>query len=158
MKQQCYIGFIYLSWVIYIGGLAFFVIQGHYLFAVFWLIWLPVVQWAYIRGFPRISQYLGYGRVDDQHAGTVDRAPVKISLYTALGCPFCPLVEKRLESLQKQMGFELEKVDVTLRPELLSQKGIRAVPVIEMGDQYLTGHATTKQLADFILHWTTTRS
>lgn len=150
MKQQCPMLFIYLSWAIYLGGLAFFALRGDYFFTLFWLIWLPIVQWAYIRGFPRISRYLGYGRVDDEQAEKVSPVPVKVILYTALGCPFCPLIEQRLKALQKEMGFTLEKVDVTLRPDLLTRKGIRAVPVVEVGNQRLIGNATTNQLADLI--------
>jgi len=151
MKQQCPIAFIYLSWAIYIGGLAFMVLRGDYFFTLFWLVWLPLVMWGYIRGFPTISRYIGYGRVDDEQAETVSRAPVKVTLYTALGCPFCPLVEQRLKALQEKMGFNLEQVDVTLRADLLIGQGIRAVPVVEVGEQRLIGHATTKQLAALIL-------
>ncbi len=151
MKQQCYLAFIYLSWAIYIGGLAFLVATGRYPMALIWLIGVPLVQWVYIRGFPRISRYMGYGKVDDTQARPVGRAPVKVTLYTALGCPFCPLMEQRLEALQQEMGFSLEKVDVTLKPELLISKGIRAVPVVEVGERHLTGHATSDQLAALIL-------
>jgi glutaredoxin len=151
MKQQCYMAWIYLSWAIYLGGLAYFILRGDYLFALFWLVWLPIVQWAYIRGFPKISRFLGYGRVDDEKAETLSPVPVKVTLYTALGCPFCPLVGQRLEALQNEMGFNLEKVDVTLRTDLLTGKGLRAVPVVEVGKQRLIGHATSNQLAALIL-------
>jgi glutaredoxin len=143
--------FIYLSWAIYLGGLGFFASRGDVLFAVLWLFWLPIVQWAYIRVFPRVSRYLGYGRVDDQQAEAAGHAPIKVTLYTALGCPFCPIVEKRLEALRKEMGFTLEKVDVTLRPNLLTSKGIYSVPVVEVGDRRLTGHTTSNELAEAIL-------
>jgi glutaredoxin len=143
--------FIYLSWAIYLGGLFFFAFKGDYVFALFWLVWLPIVQWAYIRSFPRLSRYLGYGRVDDKLAENVSEASVKVTLYTALGCPFCPLVEKRLEELRKEMGFTLEKVDVTLKPELLTRKNIRAVPVVEVGKERMAGNATTHQLAELIM-------
>lgn len=118
---------------------------------LFWLVWLPVVQWAYIRSFPRISRYLGYGRVEDEAIEKVSQAPARVTLYTALGCPFCPLVEKRLAALQKVMGFTLEKIDVTLRPDLLTRKGIRGVPVVEVGEKRMTGNATTRQLAKLIM-------
>ncbi len=143
--------FIYLSWAIYLGGLGFFAVRGDYLFAVLWLFWLPIVQWAYVRVFPRVSRYLGYGRVDDQQAQAEGHAPIKVTLYTALGCPFCPIVEERLEALRNEMGFTLEKVDVTLRPNLLASKGIFSVPVVEVGDRRLIGHATSRELAAAIL-------
>lgn len=150
MKQQCHLAFIYLSWVTYLGGLGWLLWRGLYLVALFWLILIPLVQWGYVRVFPRISSLMGYGRVDDQQAPTVTQAPVRVTLYTALGCPFCPLIEQRLEALQKSMGFRLENIDVTLRPELLATKGIRSVPVVESGERRLTGLATTSQLAALI--------
>jgi predicted DsbA family dithiol-disulfide isomerase len=70
-----------------------------------------------------------------------------VTLYTALGCPFCPLIENRITELQKQMGFSLDKIDVTLRPDLLASKGIRSVPVVDAGGKLLTGLVTTKELA-----------
>jgi glutaredoxin len=66
--------------------------------------------------------------------------PGKVTFYTALGCPFCPLMEQRLGSL----GVPVEKIDVTLRPGVLSSKGIRTVPVVEAGGRFLTGLVSTK--------------
>jgi glutaredoxin len=151
MKQHCHLAFIYLAWVTYLGGLAWLLWRGQYLVALFWLVLTPLVQWWYLRAFPRISSLMGYGRVDDQKASTVSQAAVRVTLYTALGCPFCPLIEQRLEALQKSMGFSLEKIDVTLRPGLLASQGIRSVPVVEVGERRLTGLATTSQLAAAIL-------
>jgi hypothetical protein len=48
------------------------------------------------------------------------------------------------------MNFSLEEVDITLRPGILVAKGIRAVPVVEVGDRRLDGNATSAQLADLI--------
>ena len=151
MKQQCYIATIYLSWAAYLGGLAFFVAMARYPMAIAWLVTVPLAQWVYMRRFPKISYYLGYGQVTDKPARLVEPAPIKVILYTALGCPFCPLVEQRLETLQKKMGFSLEKIDVTLKRELLANKGIRAVPVIEAGRQHLVGNVTSDQIATLIL-------
>lgn len=108
-------------------------------------------QCAYVIAFPNISHYFGYGRVDDQRTRDVAPASVPVTFYTAVGCPFCPLVEQRLLALQKQMGFELKKIDITLRPQLLMEKGIRAVPVVDAGGKRLVGHATTDQLAALLM-------
>ncbi len=131
MKQQCPLVFIYMSWAILVGGLAFFLVRGDYVSVLAWVIVGPLAMGAYIRFFPAISRYIGYGSVDDQPAQEVSPAHTKVMLYTALGCPFCPVVERRLVKLQAEMGFDLEKVDVTLKPDLLIAKGIRAVPVVE---------------------------
>ncbi len=150
MKQQCPMAFIYLSWALFIGGLFFFALKRDYASLLLWLVIAPLAEWAYIRAFPAISQYIGYGSVKDQHPETVASAPAKVTMYAALGCPFCPVVKRRLLALQAEMGFELEEVDVTLKPDLLITKGIHAVPVVEVGAQRLVGHATSEQLAALI--------
>jgi hypothetical protein len=48
------------------------------------------------------------------------------------------------------MGFDLNIIDVTLRPQTLMTKGIRSVPVVEVGDRRLVGNSTTEQLAALI--------
>jgi glutaredoxin len=150
MKQQCSMTFIYLSWAILVAGLVFFALKGDYAFVGLWLVVAPLALWAYIRFFPAISRYIGYGRVDDQSPQAVSQVHAKVTLYTALGCPFCPMVKRRLLALQTEMGFNLEEVDVTLKPDLLIAKGIHAVPVMEVGEQRLVGNATSEQLANLI--------
>ena len=150
MKQQCHIAMIYLTWAIYAGGLAYFGWRGRWVMALVWLAGVPLFEWLYIRKFPSLSRSMGYGRIVDESAEAAGNAPVKVVLYTALGCPFCPLMEQRVEDLRKQMGFTLEKIDVTLRPDLLTAKGIRSVPVVEAGARLLFGLVTTKELAGAI--------
>ena len=48
------------------------------------------------------------------------------------------------------MGFELKEIDITFKPDLLISKGIRALPVVEVGKAHWIGNATSKRLADFI--------
>jgi hypothetical protein len=60
------------------------------------------------------------------------------------------VVKGRLTALREKMNFSLEEVDITLRPGILVAKGIRAVPVVEVGDRRLDGNATSAQLADLI--------
>lgn len=152
MKQQCSVWLLYLNWAVYLGGLLYLVGIGNALVAAIWLVLLPLGLLAYLRLFPMISVYVGYGKVEDTRTRGVSypRVKTKVRFYTAVGCPFCPLVAQRLARLRAQMGFELEKIDVTYHPELLSKKGIRAVPVVEVGDRRLVGHATTDQLAGLI--------
>jgi glutaredoxin len=158
MKQQCYLAAIYLNWLLLVGGVGYLLFTHRYSFAIAWLIALPLVLWAYIRVFPSISQAMGYGSIDDRPAREANRpesrrsdSAVKVRLYTALGCPFCPIVERRLQALRENVGFEIEKIDVTLRPDLLASKGIRAVPVIEVGERRMEGNATSEQLSELIL-------
>ncbi len=41
-------------------------------------------------------------------------------------------------------------IDVTLKPQTLMTKGIRSVPVVEVGEHRLVGNSTTEQLASLI--------
>jgi predicted DsbA family dithiol-disulfide isomerase len=93
---------------------------------------------------------MGYGSVADQQATNVQPSHVKVIFYTGLGCPFCPLVKRRLHELQSRMGFELSEIDITLKPDVLIAKGIRALPVVEVAEARWVGNATSEQLATFI--------
>jgi predicted DsbA family dithiol-disulfide isomerase len=73
-----------------------------------------------------------------------------VTLYKAVGCPFCPIVERRLDKLELGGGFTVRKVDVTVRPGTLSAKKITAVPVVVAGNERLTGNATSRQLAALV--------
>ena len=151
MKQQCHIAFVYSSWLILAGGLTFYLLRGNYAQAIVWVVFIPVFLWLYVRYFPSISRYMGYGSVEDHPAKEVHRVTADVMLYTGLGCPFCPLVKKRLEDLQARMGFALREVDITLKPDVLISKGIRALPVVEVGPTHLVGNATSDELARLIL-------
>jgi glutaredoxin len=151
MKQQCHLSFIYFSWLVYLGGLAYLAGHSRWAHAALWLVAVPLVQWLYIRKFRAVAPMMGYGAIVDEPAEAFGRnTPAKVTLYTALGCPFCPVMEQRLEDLRKQFDFQVEKVDVTLRPDLLASKGIRSVPVIEAGGQFYCGLVTSKSLAAMI--------
>ena len=152
MKQQCHISFVYGSWIILLLGFIYYVIRGSYLQAGFWIFFIMLFLWLYVRYFPLIARYLGYGSVADRQPAQIQPVTAEVTLYTGLGCPFCPLVKNRLRELQTTMGFSLNEIDITLRPEVLIQKGIRALPVVEAGTAQWVGNATSEQLAAFILH------
>jgi glutaredoxin len=150
MKQQCHIAFVYGSWFILLCGFVFYLILGHLLQAVLWVAFIALFLWLYVRHFPSVSRFLGYGSVADQRAKDIRPSHISVTFYTGLGCPFCPLVKKRLHELQSQMGFELHEIDITLKPDVLIAKGIRALPVVEVADARWIGNATSDQLATFI--------
>jgi thiol-disulfide isomerase/thioredoxin len=152
MKQECPIVNIYANWVLYLGVLGFVVYRRDWVFAGTWAAIVPVGLWLYVRNFPKISHLIGYGKLDDRLVSEVGQVSAKVRFYTALGCPFCPVVEQRLHALQQKMGFTLEKIDITLKPELLSGAGIRSIPVVEVENRRLVGNATTEQLAELISH------
>jgi glutaredoxin len=150
MKQQCHITFIYGSWLIFAFVLIFYVTRGQYVQAGVWICFIPFFLWLYVRYFPTISRYMGYGSVDDRPSNELHHTSAKVILYTGLGCPFCPLVKSRLKDLQSEMGFDFTETDITLKPDVLISKGIRALPVVEVGQSRWVGNATSEQLATFI--------
>ncbi len=106
-------------------------------------------QVLYVRHFPRLSRWMGYGSVADTpaDAAVLPRRTVRVRLYSANVCPFCPIVRRRLEELRRQMPFELEEIDVTFRPQIIREKGLRSVPVVEVDGHRVVGNATSAQLA-----------
>lgn len=150
MPQECPIAFVYLTAALYVAGLAYLALSGELAGTVAWLVVFPLAILGYIRIFPRVSAWLGYGRVDDEAPSSASRSSRVVTVYRAAVCPFCPLVEERLRALQEEMGFELEHVDLTLRPDLVRAKKIRSVPVVEVGGRRHVGNATSRELADLI--------
>jgi glutaredoxin len=115
-----------------------------------WLIVWPAFLWVFLRFFPAIAPLVGYSLVDDVPSAAPRPTRALVRLYTNLACPFCPVVKSRLSALQAHMDFELEIVDVSLRPDILVSKGIMSVPVVEVGQDRLVGNATSRQLAQLI--------
>ncbi len=147
VKQQCFLMVIYTTWALVLGGVIAFAFAGQYGAAAAVAVGVPLVQWFSIRHIRSLAPWMGYGRIVDDPAPAVAPAAVRVRLYTAVGCPFCPLIEQRLQALRAGMGFELEKIDVTLRPSLLAGQGIRSVPAVEVGGKWLTGLVSSSELA-----------
>lgn len=153
MEQRCHLAAVWLTWIgipllaIVVGVRLGWAPAG----AVFLV--CMVGQVLYVRWFPHLSRWMGYGSVADVAA---ERALVpegglqRVRLYTANVCPFCPIVKRRLAELQRQTGFEIEEVDVTFRPDVIRAKGLRSVPVVEANGRLLVGNVTSAQLADFL--------
>ena len=150
MKQECPLAFVVLAWLAYAGATAFLVLSDQAGIALVWVVAAPALMWAYVHWFSSISRYLGYGSVADSAVLSPVRSPVEVTLYTALGCPFCPIVRHRLRALRPAIGFRLREVNVTARPEILVRKGVWSVPVVEVGGRRLVGNATTDQLTVLI--------
>lgn len=154
MEQRCNLWAVWLTWLGLpllgiVVGLRIGWAAGAFVLAVG-----VIGQILYIRWFPSISHWVGYGSVEDTPAIRPSRPagqPPRVVLYTANVCPFCPIVRQRLTELQRLMGFELEEVDVTFRPELIRAKGLRSVPVVEAGGRTLIGNATSEALAALVL-------
>lgn len=153
MDQKCHLAMVWLTWLGLPLLAVLVAVRAGWLAAVFVLAVGVVGQIAYIRWFPSLSPWLGYGSVADVAAPALPARPnalPRVTLYTANVCPFCPIVKDRLADLQRSTGFELAEVDVTFRPDLIRAKGLRSVPVVEAGGRYLVGNATSEQLAAFI--------
>ena len=154
MKQQCGLTRLYIAVamfaVIYAGGMVFFAYRKNWPALLLWLILLPCGRWASIRLSGLTTKLRGLGSVEDKLPSVVNKAHIEVAFYSHNGCPYCPIVSQRLEALQKEMDFTLTKTDLTLKPQVAASKGIRSVPVVEVGGERLTGNATTEQLAQLI--------
>jgi glutaredoxin len=149
-QQQCSVFGLVFSWIVYLAGLIFLGYERHWVGGLLWLVLVPIVRLALFGYFPNISRFLGYGRVDDELPAHVIKTRVAVTIYSFFSCPFCPIVLHRLEALQKDMDFSLEKIDVTFKPEILMRKHILTVPVVEVGSNRLVGNATTEELARLV--------
>ena len=152
MEQRCHLAAVWMTWL---GLPLLALVMGlrlGILAAIFVLAAGITAQVLYLRWFPRISRWLGYGSVADSPAGpaAMPPHPPRVTLYTANVCPFCPIIKRRLAELQKHSQFELEEVDVTFRPDVIRSKGLRSVPVLEANGQRLVGNATSEQIAAFL--------
>jgi glutaredoxin len=152
MEQRCHLGMIWLTWLglpllAALVGLRTGVMTGLAVLAV------GVVGLVlYIRWFPHMSRWIGYGTVVDTPAESIS-SPVRLSavtMYTANVCPFCPIVRQRLLALQQDNRFEIQEIDVTFRPEIVRAKGLRSVPVLEANGRFLVGNATSARIAEFL--------
>lgn len=120
------------------------------------MVGVPILRRALFHFFPYVSRFLGYGWILDKFAPLTPlqtnprAAPVVVNFYSFFSCPFCPIVLARLQALQKQLDFTLKTFDVTLDPQTLMTKGIRSVPVVEVGHRRLVGNSTSEQLAGLI--------
>ncbi len=152
LPQQCSIVMVWFTAVVYVGAAILLAFVAPFPMLVGWLAAVPLFLWLYVRVFPRISSAMGYGSVADQTTavGEAPPAPKHVTLYTGLGCPFCPIVERRLKALQGRMGFLLEVVDVTARPDVASREHIRALPTVKVDGQRRAGCATTDELIALI--------
>jgi glutaredoxin len=152
MEQRCHLSAVWLTWL---GLPLLAVVVGLRvgLVPALAVLGLGIVgQVLYLRWFPHISRWVGYGSVIDTPA---DPAPISaslphVTLYTANVCPFCPIIKRRLAELQRHGRFEVEEIDVTFRPDVIRAKGLRSVPVLEANGRLLVGNATSAQIAEFL--------
>lgn len=149
-NQSCTVRSLYRVWLAYAAGIVVFATGASWIALALWATVVPIAKWLQIRFYPRLSPLFGYGLVDDDRRVAAQRSLVEVTLYQALGCPFCPIVLSRLQALQKDMGFSLRLVNVTLQPRLLAARGIKSVPAVLVGDRCLVGNATSRQLAELI--------
>lgn len=160
MEQRCYLGMVWLTWIgvpllaVLVGvraglstGFPLGILAGLAVLGIG-----IVAQVLYLRWFPHISRWMGYGSVADtaSRSGSLADSAPHVTLYTASVCPFCPIMRRRLTELQRHSRFDLQEIDVTFRPELVWEKGLRSVPVLEANGQFLVGNATSAQIVEFL--------
>jgi glutaredoxin len=153
MKQECKLSSIRVIWVAVLGVVLALGTARGWPAAVLAVIVGVLFQVGYVRTFPHVSQWLGFGSVDDvrpaHHARSAAAIP-RVTLYTAAGCPFCPLVRQRLHQLQQELWFALDEHDVTFPSATLRGRGIRSVPAVEVDGRFLVGNATSYALVAFL--------
>ena len=160
MEQRCYLAAVWLTWLglpllAVVVGLRVGQMAGvplGLMAAVAVLLVGIIGQVLYLRWFPHVSRWAGYGSVADTPVDptlVLEQLP-RVTFYTANVCPFCPIVKRRLAQLQQQSQFEIDEIDVTFRPEIIRAKGLRSVPVLEANGRVLVGNATSAQIAEFL--------
>jgi glutaredoxin len=149
-EQKCTVTGLYRIWIAFGVGVLFFAYSRNWIALLLWVVLVPLGKWTYIRFYPLISRLFGYEKTDDRLPENLTQAPVEVTYYSALGCPFCPIVLQRLHALQNEMGFKLVLVDVSFKPNFLASKGVRSVPVVEVDGRLMVGNATSEQLAELI--------
>jgi len=154
LKQQCKLTSLYfgvlLFAIFYAGGMAYYAYKGKWPVLLSWIVLLPCARWVGLRLSPFTWKWRGLGSVDDRLPASVNQVCVEVVFYSHNSCPFCPIVKRRLEALQRKMDFTLTKIDVSFNPQLAMCKGIQSVPVVEVGKDRLVGNATTERLAQLI--------
>ena len=150
-RQYCSVSGLYRIWIAYGAGLVIFAWIGNWRAMLLWSVLVPLGKLVQLRFFPRFSSLLGYGPIArDILPASTGTGSAAVTYYSAIGCPFCPIVLSRLEALRAVMHFRLEKVNVSLHPRLAASQGIRSVPTVEVGGQRLVGNVTSEQLAHLI--------
>jgi glutaredoxin len=153
-KQQCTLTKLRLTLaalsILYLTGLGFYADRHNWPAFFLWLVLLPCTRWLGMRLYPLTSKWRGYGSVADKLPTGITKNQAEVTFYSHSGCPFCPILKRRLEVLQKQMDFTLEEIDLTLSPQMAASRGIKSVPVVEVRSNRLFGNATTDQLAQLI--------
>lgn len=148
VKQQCTLTTLYFGVmtfaILYAVGVVFCIHEGNWPVLLAWLVLLPFARWVALRLFPFTSKWGGRGSVDDKLPSIVKKAHVDVAFYSHNGCPYCPIVKRRLEALQREMDFTLTKIDLSFRPQVARSAGIQSVPVVEVGKERLVGNATTE--------------
>lgn len=68
-----------------------------------------------------------------------------ITLYSATGCPLCA----KYKALLSEKGLRYEEKNTTEKPDYLNElagKGIRMVPTVFVGEQFVAGFRPTSLL------------
>ncbi len=93
-------------------------------------------------------------------AGAVTKAlddidiPVRLTLYIALQCPFCPTVVRTVSALALHCPqIRLHIIDGSLFPETAAKDGVMSAPCLILDDGFRwTGQVTADEILNMILH------
>jgi hypothetical protein len=93
MRKRLLMSIVYLSWVLYFGGLAYLGWRGHWVIGLAWLVGVPLMQWAH-RELPTIPPF----------TIIAGRADLTITAYPRPGCKSCAVLQERVQDLRRQLS------------------------------------------------------
>ena len=75
-----------------------------------------------------------------------DKIPVSVIVYSRLDCHLCGVIHRMARHLQKELSFELQKIDVTADEKLVAAYGDRVPVVLIDQRERFSGTVTEGQL------------
>ena len=80
--------------------------------------------------------------------------PVRLTLYMALQCPFCPTVVRTVSALALHCPrIRLHIIDGSLFPETAAKDGVMSAPCLILDDGFRwTGQVTAHEILNMVLH------
>lgn len=115
-EQQCNVAGLALSWIGYVGGVGYFSYRCHWVAAFVWVVGILMLRWGLFHFFPRVSRFLGYGRIVDKLSPTVTAhssprmAHVAVNFLQLFQLSILPHRPRPAGGLAKGDGLHLENV------------------------------------------------
>jgi hypothetical protein len=90
LKQQCS-AYAFLLFVLLGVGIFILLLKvTNSIGGLVWLVLWPTFLWVFLRFFPAIARFIGYGLVDDVQPAAQRQTPTSVRLYTNRPVHFAP--------------------------------------------------------------------